>query len=150
MTKEYLNSSFADKEKVGTKKREEWVDRVKFLGILAIYIGHFGETAGWLYEFVFTYHVPLFFFVAGFFAGGNKKYTIKEYVKKKIKVLVIPYFFLGILNIGFYVLVKNPSIENFLLMFKSFYGIRSNMDYFGSMWFIPCLFFCGNFIRNII
>lgn len=122
------------------EKREEWVDRVKFLGILAIYIGHFGNAAGWLYQFVFTYHVPLFFFVSGFFANSKSKYTIKEYFVKKVKTLVIPYFFLGILNIGFHVLLYNPGAREFLTLFKDFRGIRSNMICFGSMWFLPCLF----------
>lgn len=96
---------------------------------------------GWLYEFVFTYHVPLFFFVSGFFANCSGKYTTAEYIKKKVYTLVIPYLFLGLLNIIFGVLLYNPAPQTFLLMFKSFSGIRSNMDYFGSMWFFPCLFF---------
>lgn len=53
------------------KTRYEWVDCLKFWGILAIYIGHFGSNAGKLYEFVFLYHVPLFFFSAGFFTRKN-------------------------------------------------------------------------------
>ena len=44
------------------RNRIEWVDICKFLGILAIYIGHFGTDAGDAYVFVFKYHVPLFFF----------------------------------------------------------------------------------------
>lgn len=122
-------------------EREQWVDRLKFWGMLAIYIGHFGECGGWLYEFVYTYHVPLFFFVSGFFANCSGKYTTMEYIKKKVNTLVIPYLFLGLLNIVFGVLLYNPAPHTFLLMFKSFSGIRSNMDYFGSMWFFPCLFF---------
>lgn len=122
-------------------KREQWVDRLKFWGMLAIYIGHFYEWGGWLYEFVFTYHVPLFFFVSGFFANCSGRYTTGEYIKKKVNTLVIPYLFLGLLNIVFGVLLYNLDFHTFLLMFKSFSGIRSNMDYFGSMWFFPCLFF---------
>lgn len=122
------------------EKREVWVDLVKFWGILAIYVGHFGNEAGWLYQFVFTYHVPLFFFVSGFFGNSEGKYTIKEYFIKKVNTLVIPYFFLGILNIGFYVLLYNPGAREFLALFKDFGGVRSNMVCFGSMWFLPCLF----------
>ena len=49
------------------KTRHDWVDALKFLGIFAIYLGHLGLGAGKLYPFVFSYHVPLFFFAAGFF-----------------------------------------------------------------------------------
>ena len=48
--------------------RLEWADVLKALGIIAIYVGHFGKDAGGLYLFVFSYHVPLFFFAAGLFA----------------------------------------------------------------------------------
>ncbi|EII8191729.1 acyltransferase, partial [Shigella flexneri] len=44
------------------KTRHDWVDALKFLGIFAIYLGHLGLGAGKLYPFVFSYHVPLFFF----------------------------------------------------------------------------------------
>lgn len=37
-----------------------WVDNLKALGILAIFCGHMGQYTGYLYEFVFTFHVPLF------------------------------------------------------------------------------------------
>lgn len=122
-------------------KREPWIDRLKFLGILAIYIGHYEDRAGWLYHFVFTWHVPLFFFISGFFANCSDRYTTGEYIKKKVKTLVIPYFFLGLLNIAFGMLLYNFTPGNFLFMFKSFCGIRNRMDYFGAMWFFPCLFF---------
>ena len=55
---------------ISNNTRIAWVDVFKFLGIWAIYIGHFGEAAGKVYPFVFTYHVPMFFFAAGFFAFG--------------------------------------------------------------------------------
>ena len=48
--------------------RYAWVDTLKILGMFAIYIGHFADLAGFSYSYVFTYHVPLFFFMAGFFA----------------------------------------------------------------------------------
>ena len=39
--------------------RYEWVDVLRFLGIFAIYLGHFENKAGKLYSFVFSYHVSL-------------------------------------------------------------------------------------------
>jgi fucose 4-O-acetylase-like acetyltransferase len=34
-------------------QRIAWVDNLKFLGIFAIYLGHFGTAAGFVYPFVF-------------------------------------------------------------------------------------------------
>ena len=42
------------------QSRINWVDTLKFLGIFAIYLGHYGEVAKKAYPFVFEYHVPLF------------------------------------------------------------------------------------------
>ena len=38
---------------------------MKCFGIFAIYLGHFGPDGGYSYDFVFTHHVALFFFVSG-------------------------------------------------------------------------------------
>ena len=63
------------------KIRHDWVDALKFLGIFAIYLGHLGVGAGKLYPFVFSYHVPLFFFAAGFFTIKKNDLSIFDYIK---------------------------------------------------------------------
>ena len=53
----------------GTKKeRIAWVDILRFLGMTLIYWGHLG-TSGNVTLYIFAHHVPLFFFISGFFAG---------------------------------------------------------------------------------
>ena len=47
------------------RQRIQWVDTAKFLGIFAIYLGHFAEASGNALDFVFSYHIPLFFFLSG-------------------------------------------------------------------------------------
>ncbi|EIX7714958.1 acyltransferase family protein, partial [Shigella flexneri] len=74
------------------KTRHDWVDALKFLGIFAIYLGHLGLGAGKLYPFVFSYHVPLFFFAAGFFTIKKNDLSIFDYIKSKFYRLMIPYF----------------------------------------------------------
>lgn len=44
----------------GMSKRMEYLDIAKFIGIFCIYLGHFGNQAGNAYNFVFSFHVPLF------------------------------------------------------------------------------------------
>ncbi|WP_413604494.1 acyltransferase family protein [Escherichia fergusonii] len=74
------------------KKRIEWVDGLKCLGMLAIYVGHFGNDAGHLYSFVFRYHVPLFFFMAGFFSSKGLSKPAFQFLVEKTKTILIPYF----------------------------------------------------------
>ncbi|WP_157930074.1 acyltransferase family protein, partial [Enterobacter hormaechei] len=49
----------------GENIRHDWIDYLRFIAIFYIYLGHFGPAAGKLYPFVFTFHVPLFFFISG-------------------------------------------------------------------------------------
>ena len=76
--------------------RIAWVDVFKFFGIWAIYIGHFGAKAGKVYPFVFAYHVPMFFFAAGFFSARYLKDTPLTFIKKKTLQLMLPYVFFSL------------------------------------------------------
>ncbi len=68
------------------KKRLEYMDIAKGIGMLAIIIGH----AGVLFEkYVFPFHVPLFFIISGYFI--NLKKDFGTYAKAKVKQLLLPY-----------------------------------------------------------
>lgn len=120
--------------------RIAWVDALKFLGIWAIYIGHFGSKAGKVYPFVFTYHVPMFFFAAGFFATRYLKDTPLTFIKKKTLQLMLPYAFFSLMALAVFTLQNSwefSEIKNAFI--SSLFGIR-NQVFAGSLWFIPCLY----------
>lgn len=120
--------------------RVPWIDTLKFLGILAIYIGHFGNLAGYAYQFVFTYHVPLFFFVSGFFALKHKEETLLQTINRKAVSLLIPYALFCALSILMIAIQKNMSAGTILSLFvQALSGIRNQL-FAGPLWFIPCLF----------
>lgn len=132
--------------------RYDWIDTLKFLGIFAIYLGHFGASAGLLYPFVFVYHVPLFFFVAGLFAGKDKSRTIKGFFYKKIKALLIPYAIYSLISMIAFSILNNYGLEDTVnIGLKAVFGIRNTLIA-GSLWFIPCMFVvsCLYFILNKI
>ena len=120
--------------------RIAWVDIFRFLGIWAIYIGHFGDKAGRAYPFVFTYHVPMFFFAAGFFSFRYLKDTPLVFIKKKTWQLMLPYVFFSLIAMVVFTLQNNWDIlqaRNALTGFM--FGIRGQIIA-GSLWFIPCLY----------
>lgn len=96
------------------KIRFEWVDALKFLGIFAIYIGHLGDAAGRIYPFVFTYHVPLFFFVAGFFSKNSKSTHFPMFVLEKAKRLLLPYFTFALLSLFFVSINSNSDLQSIM------------------------------------
>jgi fucose 4-O-acetylase-like acetyltransferase len=121
-------------------KRVQWVDVLKFLGIFAIYLGHFGEEAGKLYPFVYTYHVPLFFFVSGFFADAKKEETFFSFEKKKFRSLMVPYFVFVALSVLMYAMQYDLTAEPLLFELQRYaFAVRNTLLY-PSLWFFSCLF----------
>lgn len=122
------------------KDRIIWVDTFKFLGIYAIYIGHFGHAAGNAYDFVFRYHVALFFFAAGFFAGNYHRENIYRNIIKKIKAILIPYFIYSLIFILILSITESWNGEKlFNSLETAFTGIRNDHNV-GSLWFLNCIF----------
>lgn len=121
-------------------ERVEWIDVLKWLGIVAIFCGHLGRETGGLYEFVFSYHVPLFFFVSGIFAWYAKDVSFLDVVKKKFRQIVVPYVFIVMITFLFILLTTQENFWTYLVYGKQFvWGIRNQM-YASSLWFFSCLF----------
>lgn len=72
-------------------KRIEWIDVAKGYGILLVILGHLG--AGRWDRFIYSFHMPLFFFLSGYIFSANKSF--KEFLVTKLKTIVVPYFCLG-------------------------------------------------------
>lgn len=121
--------------------RITWIDVVKFFGIFAIYLGHFANAAGKSYAFVFTYHVPLFFFVSGCMENFNVEKNMGKYVCKKLKTIMIPFWMFSILSIIIRVILEDLVLadikEMFVLIGK---GAIRNSFFAAALWFLPCLF----------
>ncbi|MEL2239678.1 acyltransferase family protein [Leclercia adecarboxylata] len=122
------------------KPRYDWVDAMKFLGISAIYLGHLGTYAGKLYPFVFSFHVPLFFFAAGFFAAHKAKSNFVQFTINKARRLLLPYFAFAFMTLLITGLGSGSGIEGLKgSVIEIIFGIR-NAPAVGSLWFINCLF----------
>lgn len=121
--------------------RINWIDSLKLIGMFYIYLGHLGNNAGKLYLFVFSFHVPLFFFISGIVFKGSR--TTKELflnVKKSFSSIIIPYVIFSLIGVAF-LAIKNqiPAEEVSKMLRECFRGIRNNVP-LGSLWFLPCLF----------
>ena len=79
---------------------------VKALAIMLVVLSHAG-ISGWLFNFVFIFHVPVFFLCAGYFF--NTRYLADEhtFVVRRLKGLYLPFlrwsvFFLVVHNLLFH------------------------------------------------
>lgn len=123
---------------MGKQERVAWIDALRFLGILAIYIGHLGDRTGRLYSFVWAYHVPLMFFVSGltFYAESS----FPSYLKRNFIRIMIPYYFFMLLSLGFYLFVNpTPVREAGVLLGKGLLAVKG-IFFAEQLWFLPALF----------
>lgn len=127
--------------------RIKWIDIAKFIGIFLVFVGHLGNRAGLIYKFVWNFHVPLFFFLAGCTEKivndklKNKNVKIKEYVVKNFKKIIIPFFLFSFLSMIIYFIINNNAnnIKEILIIVLN--GCIRNQFVAGSLWFLTCLFF---------
>ena len=124
------------------RERVRWIDTAKFLGIFAIYLGHFGEKAGNSYNFVFQYHVALFFCLSGCMDTYDQENNIMRYTLKEIKSKLVPLWVFSVLSIVVCVIQNNYGlgrISDFLILVAK--GNIRESFFAASLWFFSCLFF---------
>lgn len=69
------------------RKRVGYIDIARGIAMICIILGHLGNAN--INRVVFTFHVPIFFLVTGYFTNDNQ--TMVEFVKRKFRTLIIPY-----------------------------------------------------------
>lgn len=130
-------------------QRVEWIDVFKLFGIGAIFCGHLGRETGGLHDFVFLYHVPLFFFASGIFADRLEDLNIWKSMKKRFEQIMSPYIFFVVVSMIVIILTTDEDIYKYLGYGKQFvFGIRNQM-YASSLWFFSCLF-CMSILFDLL
>ena len=124
-----------------SKTRILYLDFLKFFAIASVLLGHSVEQITgnefWdnpIWSFIYTYHMPLFMLLCGYFFGSSLKLTFGELLKKKFMQLMV------------------PSILAFVILLAAVWLIGYNpwpalfsQDWIGFMntvWFLKCVFFC--------
>ena len=116
--------------------RISWIDTAKGIGLLCVILGHLHIPflASWIY----TFHIPLFFFLSGCVFKGNA-YSFKDYLIKKIRSLVIPYFCLGLVIFAFQALLILVQENRFSAILEMLWNFIKQ-EHFWTIWFLACLF----------
>ncbi|HSI76282.1 MAG TPA: acyltransferase family protein [Lunatimonas sp.] len=93
------------KIETGNKKRIEYIDALKGFAIFLVLWGHslqylkngYDAFQNPVFEFIYSFHMPLFFMISGFFFRSSLKLNIKDYLVKKSLQLLLPCFVWAIL-----------------------------------------------------
>lgn len=132
---------------------------MKGIGILLVLLGHTWGLPEYLRQVINSFHMPMFFIVAGYFSKSyhqidDKKATIKRYFRR----LVVPYFFTSIFFILFFILLSiakndwNIAIRSVLSVFYAdVVGLKTPFGrlYIGVMWFLLALFWSKVYLLYI-
>ena len=75
------------------EQRNIEIDIMKGIAILCVMLGHTTWIPGWLGSFIYSFHMPLFFIVSGYFAKTYSEYQGNgwDYLLKNMRQLVAPY-----------------------------------------------------------
>ena len=118
-------------------KRIDWIDMAKGYGMLAVIIAHI--CSGPLHTWIYTFHMPLFFFLSGYVFSNKDNFDL--FIKKKARSLLIPYFTLGIPMVAFKVLFslyqKTFTVDSTIELIRNFVFQKR----LWTLWYIACLFF---------
>lgn len=122
-----------------TTKRIAWVDILRFLGMSLIYWGHLGVSNN-IVLYIFSHHVPLFFFISGFFATLlPKEGSFLSFLWKKVRGIIFPYIFFTLLFYVMQLITRQLSFSKLpSALLISAVGIRNKVP--GPLWFFTCLF----------
>ena len=121
-----------------TNNRIKWVDIAKGIGIILVIVGH---TIALEYSApIYTFHMPLFFFLSGLFLNTDVK--LKAFIKKKAKSILGVWLLVFLLS--YIVCICIPEWRQ-LISFKSLvvdlYSANTNVVQNSSLWYLICLFF---------
>jgi len=115
-------------------KRDSYFDNAKILLIFLVVFGHFIQSyidmnlfISYMYNFIYTFHMPAFIIISGFFAKGIYE---KGYIWKLTKKLILPYVLFQVIYGFFYYFLHGK--ETFKLEL---------LDPKWSLWFLISLFF---------
>ena len=71
-----------------------WLDFLRTVGLMLVVLGHTQYVPADVKGVIYTFHMPLFFFLSGYlWTDGNiERYSFVACAKKKFKAFIIPYF----------------------------------------------------------
>lgn len=139
-----------------SKVRDKNVDIFKGIAISLVLVGHLYWTES-IASLIYSFHLPLFFFVGGFFIHHSaRKYSFINFFKNKVKVILVPYIFALLSFLTFAVSIKLKE-EGFLHVFFEFLNVLiqssssalEDTKYQIYYWFMP-LFFIYSLVLFLI
>lgn len=138
-------------EPITSGKRSDVVDIVKGIAIILVTLGHTAQgmvhrgwwetsRASFLHSFIYSFHMPAFFFVAGLFVSGSIERRGKlNFTSEKMKSILYPYLLFAVFYTAIRPLIGRFEMGTEPFEWKTFLLKIADGD---ASWFLFVLFFC--------
>lgn len=128
------------------KERAYEIDVMKGIGILLVILGHCmpdfpvnileDPLSSEVRRFIYTFHMPMFFFCSGFVCGITPKKPLNKELSARLWRLVVPYFIFSLVNLGLRLAFSSITRSDINIMET----ISKWFLYGGYYWFVYVLF----------
>lgn len=121
--------------------RIEWIDMAKGYGMFLVILGHCFNKDTLIHNWVFSFHMPMFFLLSGLVFRYEKYQSLMELLKDKSKTLLIPYFYFSAAGLLVSVVIpewrQDITIEGIL---TDIYCGYPKLTHITSTWYLMALF----------
>lgn len=131
-------------------KRVGWIDYGKLVGIYLVVLAHTDLFVP-LKNGIYTFLMPVFFFISGYLFSFSRNPVYKDFVKKRFRQLIIPYIWINVITYFFWLLVGRhfgndveANIPWYEPAVNAFVGNGTKMIHDVPIWFFTCLFVVEN------
>ncbi|TAM68570.1 MAG: acyltransferase [Microbacteriaceae bacterium] len=129
----------------GSATRSGGIDAVRVFGIAAVVAGHC-LTNPLVRPLFYTWHVPLFFFLAGYFWNHNR--ALDNELATRTRTLAVPYaMWFVLIAIPFVALDSSLEGTTWSRLFSPFANGQSSAMPYTTFWFVAVLFVCTLLLR---
>jgi len=135
------------------RTRLPFIDAAKGIGILLVVLGHSPGLPVFGVVLIYSFHMPLFFFISGFVQTATRSPTPPgEVIGRNVRSLLVPYLFFFAVSLTYWLATRGMGVRaskfagvGVIDALKGFAtGLSSDLFVNPALWFLPCLFVCAS------
>ena len=132
-----------------TDHRIGFIDNARALGILLVVVGHAPALPAAASDFIFAFHMPLFFLLSGLVVGESRLHMpVARRLVLLAKSLLLPYLFYVLVSYAYWLLFKRHGLHSDVFeqlpwwdpLAGALKGTADGLYFNVVLWFFPCLF----------
>ena len=120
-------------------KRNAVIDIAKGIGIILVILGHLAIPGDLLCTFIYTFHMPLFFFLSG--CVMSSKY-LKGGISKRIYPMLLVYTEICLISTVICSLIPSITVTRYMFIYTVILMVQPEIIYAGHLWYLIATAWC--------